>query len=111
MIDVEQAVSRRKPVHAAAMIDSAVLPALTAQIARVRAVELSTVSVRKLQLRIIESLEQRMQGLAAYQSILSTGTLDTLEVVAALRVQRDAESALLEVDRALEKIRPVPVAR
>lgn len=107
MVDVERAVSARKPVHAASMIGDTVLPEVNAQIGRVRSTELTTVGARKIQLRLIDALEQRKQGLTDYRSVLSTGTLDAPEVIAALRVQRDAESALLAVDEELHALRPV----
>lgn len=106
MVDVEHAVSGRKPVHAATMIEGAVLPEVRAQIARVRAVELATVSVRKHQLRLIGALEKRQGGLTAYRAILATGSLDTPATVDALRMQRDAESELLALDESLSQLRP-----
>jgi len=106
MVDVERAVSGRKPVHAATMVERGVLPEVDAQIARVRAADLATVSARKLQLRLIAALEKRRQGLAVYRAILATGSFDTPETIAALRVQRDAESELLALDEELSRLRP-----
>jgi hypothetical protein len=105
MIDAEHAVSQRKPVHAAQMIESAVLPQLDAQIERVGAAQLSTVKVRKLQLRMVDAYKQRRAGLDLYRSVLATGSLDNMDVIEALRVQRDAEAALLALDRELTEMR------
>ncbi len=105
MIDAEQAVSQRKPVHAAQMIETAVLSQLDAQIERVGATQLSTVPVRKLQLRMLDAYKQRRAGLVLYRSVLATGALETMDVIEALRVQRDAEAALLALDRELSEMR------
>lgn len=105
MIDAEQAVSQRKPVHAARLIETAVLPQLDAQIARVTGVQLATVAVRKVRLRLVDAYRKRREGLALYRSVLATGTLDDIDVIEALRVQRDAEAQLLALDRELLDMR------
>lgn len=105
MIDAEQAVSQRKPVHAARLIETAVLPQLDAQIERVVGVQLATVAVRKVRLRLVDAYRKRRDGLALYRSVLATGTLDDIDVIEALRVQRDAEAQLLGLDRELSDMR------
>lgn len=110
MVDVERAVAGRKPVHAATMIEQAVLPAVDAQVAHMRAANLVTVTVRKVQLRLIAALKQRRDGLSDYRAILATGLVDAPETIVALRAQRDAESLLLALDAELSRLRPSSTA-
>lgn len=107
MIDVEHAVSARKPVHAAALISNVVLPQVEAQMQRARAAELTTVTVRRLQLRLVAAYERRREGLSLYRAVLATGVVETPEVIDALRAQREAEDELLGLDRELSVLRPV----
>lgn len=107
LIDVENAVSARKPVYAAELIAGAVLPQVDAQLGRARSVELTTVTARKLQLRIVSAYKRRREGLSLYQSILATGMVETPEVIDALHAQREAEDELLLLDRELSTLRPV----
>jgi hypothetical protein len=62
MIDVENAVSARKPVYAAELIAGAVLPQVDAQGGRARSAELTTVTARKQQLRLVAAYHSPMGG-------------------------------------------------
>jgi len=107
MIDVENAVSARKPVYAAELIAGAVLPQVDAQVGRARSAELTTVTARKLQLRLVAAYQRRHDGLSLYRSVLATGVVETPEVIDALHAQREAEDELLLLDRELSTLRPV----
>lgn len=110
MVDVERSVSARKPVHAATMIEKAVMPELDAQIERVRDLQLATVGARKLRLRVVAAYERRKEGVVMYRRELATGTVESVPVIEALRVQRDAEAQLMALDAELWQIRPVGAA-
>lgn len=107
MIDVENAVSARKPVYAAELIAGAVLRQVDAQVRRARSAELTTVTARKLQLRLVAAYQRRHEGLSLYRSILATGVVETPEAIDALHAQREAEDELLVLDSELSTLRSV----
>jgi hypothetical protein len=99
-------VAETLPVRAADMLTSGVIPAARRQADAVEAVSVTTERGRTLKAQALGACRARVTALEEYVPLLERGRVEDYDLVANLRAQREAETALVEVLDALEAIHP-----
>lgn len=94
------------PVRAADMLTNGVIPAARRQVEAVEAVSVGTERGRTLKAQALGACRARVTALEEYVPLLERGRVEDYDLVANLRAQRAAETALVEVLDALEAIHP-----
>ncbi len=106
--DVENAIDDDLPVRAAELLEAGAIPA-----ARRHAAELDTLSMASEEATALRDegkrlVEGRVAALEAYRDVLQRGLVEDIELLAALRGQREAEDAIDAFLGRLDQLNPLP---
>jgi len=102
-------VATDRPVLGARLLRRGGIPAAERQLTRVEEASFTTEEGRRLARQAEDAYRQRLDALRLYADVLEGAASDTEGLLDALRGQREAEMALLALDRDMEAV--VPTAR
>lgn len=96
-----------RPVLGARLLASGAIPAARQQLERVRALAMTSEEGRGFQKTLADAYEARLRGLDAWHGYLNDGAIDDLALLDAMTTMREADQAVLQLDRAMDTITPV----
>lgn len=105
--EAENVVADGLPVRAAEMLQRGAIPAARRAIAELEGEEFQTPEVQAIQEAALEAYRARLAAVERYAEVLEGGGLEDLDLVLALRAQREAEVALTGVLDRLDALAPL----
>jgi hypothetical protein len=110
LVEVDR-VAPDRPVRAARLLATGAIPAAQRQVERVREAELASAEGRALQARLVAAYEQRARGLEQWRQYLEEAATDDVQLLEATTSLRQAQVAVLAVDRDVDELAPRPPAQ
>lgn len=108
LVEVEDAVADDLPVRAAELLRIGAIPAARRHVTEVAELTMRTAEGRRHHRRAMSLLDKRVDSLQLYHDALERGLIEDVQLLEAIRAQREAEEAIDAYLGVLEELHPLP---